>query len=201
MRVQGREVGLITGVMISKFALTYVGGTYLVNYGARVLELSRPTVLLVGMLAGLTNVVAILIGAVLSDRYGRRRIMMIMACVSFFWVLALFPIIDTRSAAAFAVGVAVTMFCSGVGTGPLGAYLAELFDTRYRYTAVGFTYAFAGVAGGGSLPIIASPIIAAYGGFTFGMIFAVLCAIAVLCITRLDETRDADLDLVGAHRS
>jgi MFS family permease len=200
LRMQGREVALVTGVMVSKFTLTYVGGTYLINYGSRVLEFSRPTVLVAGILAGLTSCTGMIIGAVASDRFGRKRVMMIMAAVSFVWVLVLFPVIDNGSAPLFAIGVGITMLCSGIGTGPLGAYLSELFDTRYRYTAVGFTYAFAGVVGGGIMPLVATPIIENWGSLAFGGVFAALCAIAILCVSRLHETKGSDLDLVGTVR-
>lgn len=201
VKKQPREVLLATGMMVMKFALTYIGGTYLVNYGTRVLELPRPQVLMAGIFAGLTLCIGIVVGAVWSDKIGRRRVITGAGCAATIWVLLLFPIIDSGAPIAFAIGVPVTLLLSGIATGPIGALLSELFDTRYRYTAVGFTYSFAGMAGGGILPLIASPIIAAWGGFAFGVLFACICAASVACVSFIGETKNSSLEVSRVHTS
>lgn len=55
--------------------------------------------------------------------------------------LALFPILDTGSAAAFFVGLTMTLAIMGISYGPAGALLPEMFKTEYRYTGAGMAYA------------------------------------------------------------
>jgi len=108
----------------------------------------------------------------------------------------LFPILDTKSPLAFALGVPVTMLIAGFATGPVPSFLSELFATRYRYTAAGFSYSAAGILGGAVPPYIASTVIPAAGGFAFGLILAALCLISLCCVLSLRETRSYELDQV-----
>jgi MFS family permease len=193
-RRQPRQVLLATGTATMVFALTYIGGTYLVSYGTAVLKLPRTYVLGIAIVGGVAISIGVVLGAVLSDRIGRRWVIVGVACVAIVWALALFPILDLGSRAAFAVGLPVTMFISGVATGPLGAFLSELFPTRYRYTAAGFSYSLAGMLGGGVPPLVAASIIASLGGFAFGVIMAAVCVVSLLCVLAIGETRQLDLE-------
>ncbi|TQC48967.1 MFS transporter [Rhodococcus sp. WS4] len=191
---QPKQVLLATGTAAMTLSLTYIGGTYLISYGTKILELPRPFVLSVAVVGGFAISVAVILGAVLSDRIGRRRMIMTAACLAIVWTLMLFPILETRSLFAFALGVPVTMFISGLATGPLGAFLSELFHTRYRYTATGLSYSLAGMLGGAIPPLIATPIIAAWGGFAFGLVMAGLAVVSLICVLVIGETKQLDLD-------
>ena len=189
-----RRILLATGTITMVFALTYIGGTYLVSYGTAVLKLSRPYVLGIAILGGVAISAGVILGGALSDRIGRRWVIVGVACVAAVWALALFPILDLRTRAAFAVGLPVTMFLSGIATGPVGAFLSELFPTRYRYTAAGVSYSLAGMLGGGVPPLVAASIISAFGGFAFGVILACVCLISLACVMAIGETRHFDLE-------
>lgn len=191
---QPRQVLLATGTAAMTMSLTYIGGTYLISYGTKMLELPRPFVLSIAIVGGFSISVAVILGAVLSDRIGRRRMIMTAACLAIVWTLMLFPILETGSLIAFAVGVPVTMFISGLATGPLGAFLSELFHTRYRYTATGLSYSLAGMLGGAIPPLIATPVIAAWGGFAFGLVMAGLAVVSLTCVLVIGETKQLDLD-------
>ncbi|WP_284748296.1 MFS transporter [Amycolatopsis sp. RTGN1] len=193
-RSQPKQILLATGTTTMTLMLTYIGGTYMVSYGTSTLKLARPDVLAVAILGGVAISVAVVLGAALSDRIGRRRMITIVACAAIVWTLLLFPILDSRSLAAFAVGIPVTMFLSGLATGPLGAFLSETFQTRYRYTATGLSYSLAGMLGGAIPPLVAGPIIAAWGGFTFGIILACVALVSLICVRAIGETKELDLD-------
>ncbi|WP_237440116.1 MFS transporter [Amycolatopsis rubida] len=193
-RSQPKQILLATGTTVMTLALTYIGGTYFVTYGTTALKLSRPNVLLAAMLGGVAISVGVVLGALLSDRIGRRRMITIVACVAIVWTLVLFPILDTRSLAAFTIGVPVTMFLSGLATGPLGAFLSEIFHTRYRYTATGLSYSLAGMLGGAIPPLIAEPIITAWGGMAFGILLACVALVSLICVRLIGETKELDLD-------
>jgi MFS family permease len=140
---------------------------------------------------------ALVIGGALSDRFGRRAVLIGGNAVAVPWALALFPVLDSGSGATFVVGVCVTTFIAGIAYGPVGAFIPELFRTRYRYSATGFTYNVAGVLGGAVPSVVAAAITAAYGSFAFGVFFAVLCLIGLGCTLALRETRHADMDQVA----
>ncbi|MGP3756831.1 MFS transporter [Streptomyces sp. BpilaLS-43] len=198
LKHQPRQVLLASGTVMIGFALTYIGGTYLVSYGTTVLDLPRTFVLSMAMVGGLAISAGVVLGAVLSDRIGRRWVIVGAAGVAVVWALALFPLLDLGSRGMFAIGVPVTLFLSGIATGPQGAFLSELFHTRYRYTAAGLSYSLAGMIGGGVPPLIAPSLIDSFGSFFFGCVLAGVCLISLICVLAVGETRQLDLDRATA---
>jgi MFS family permease len=128
----------------------------------------------------------------LTDRFGGRRVLLISNIVGIPWVLVLFPLLNTGSLAIFWLAMSVTFGIAGVGFGVAGAFLSELFPTRYRYTAAGLAYSIAAVLGGAIPPLVAEGLIGSYGSFAIGVFLAVYCVVGVLCslAPRLRETRD-----------
>lgn len=198
-RSQPLQILLATGAATMTLSLTYVGGSYMVNYGTTVLGLERPFVLAIAILGGVALSAGVVVGAVLSDRIGRRTMITVAAAVAVVWNLVLFPVLETRSHWAFALGVPITLLISGVATGPLGAFLSEVFNTRYRYTATGLSYSLAGMLGGAIPPLIAAPIITAFGGFTFGALLAAVALVSLVCVRLIGETRELDMDVDRQH--
>ncbi|NIH80753.1 MFS transporter [Amycolatopsis viridis] len=194
LKSQPREIVFASGVLVMVFAFYYLAVGYLINYGTAVLKLSRPTVLSIGIVSGAVFGIAIVLGAAISDRVGRRRIILAGNAVALVWALVLFPILDNASAVTFALGSCVTTFIAGFAYGPVGAFMPELFRTRYRYSATGFTYNVAGVLGGAVPPLVAAAITASFGGWAFGLFLAVLCLISLGCTLALRETRHAEMD-------
>ena len=195
---QWKEILLGAGSLVMAFSLGYVGIAFLTNYGTATLHLPRPQVLGAGMFGNLLNCVAIIAGGTLTDRFGRRRVLLVANVVGIPWALALFPVLDTGSIGAFWLGESVTFLIAGVGFGVAGSFLSELFHTRYRYTAAGLSYSLAGVLGGAIPPLIAASLIGTYGSFVFGIFLAVYCLAGLLCTLALRETRHRDLTEVPA---
>ncbi|WP_284748293.1 MFS transporter [Amycolatopsis sp. RTGN1] len=195
---QWKEILLGAGALVMAFSLGYVGIAFLTNYGTATLHLPRPQVLGAGMFGNLVNCLAIILGGTLTDRFGRRRVLLVANVVGIPWALALFPVLDTGSIGAFWLGESVTFLIAGVGFGVAGSFLSELFHTRYRYTAAGLSYSLAGVLGGAIPPLIAASLIGTYGSFVFGIFLAVYCLAGLLCTLALRETRHRDLTEVPA---
>lgn len=75
--------------------------------------------------------------------------------------------------------------------GPLGALLTEMFGTRVRYTGASLGYQAATLVGAGFSPLIASSLLASYGGGSTP-VSLLLCggaAVTALTVWRLRETR------------
>lgn len=190
---QWKEILLGAGALVMAFSLGYVGIAFLTNYGTATLDLPRPQVLGAGMFGNLMNCVAIIAGGLLTDHFGRRRVLLVANIVGIPWALALFPVLDTGSLGAFWLGMSVTFLIAGVGFGVAGSFLSELFNTRYRYTAAGLTYSLAAVLGGAIPPLVAASLIGSYGSFVFGIFLSVYCLAGLLCTLALRETRHRDL--------
>jgi MFS family permease len=194
LKQQPREIVFASGVPVMVFAFYYIVIGYLISYGTATLGLAETTVIAITILASAVMGIALVLGGALSDRFGRRAVLIGGNGVAVVWALALFPVLDSASATTFAVGACVTTFIAGIAYGPVGAFIPELFRTRYRYSATGFTYNVSGVLGGALPSVIAAAVTAAYGSFAFGVLFAVLCLISLVCTLALPETRHAEID-------
>lgn len=188
-----KQILLGAGSLVMAFSLGYIGIAYLTNYGTATLGLTRPSVLLAGIVGNLVNALFCGIGGVLSDRFGRRRVLITANTLGIPWALLLFPILDTGTIGAFYLGLIVTFMIAGTGFGVAGSFLSELFPTRYRYTAAGLSYSLGGVLGGAIPPLVAASIIGSYGGFFFGILLAGYCLVGLLCTLALRETRGREL--------
>jgi MFS family permease len=186
---------LAAGSVTIMFALFYTGTTYLTSYGTSPTgaALSRTLVLSLGIVAGAAMALGVIISAISADRFGRRAVIMLVCGGAAVWSLVLFPLLDTHSSVAFAIGMIVTVGLQGLAYGPAGAFLPETFPTRYRYTGTGMSYNLAGIVGGAIPPLVAAPLAAAFGSFTIGVLLCGLALLSLSCTAALTETKDRDL--------
>lgn len=103
------------------------------------------------------HIFAIPFFAWLSDRFGRRPVMLAGAVISIALVFPMFALLNSGSywliALAFLVGnpiIQASMY------GPIGAFLAEKFETQDRYTGVSLTFQLGSLLGAGTAPLMAT---------------------------------------------
>jgi MFS family permease len=135
----------------------------------------------------------VILAAVLSDRYGRRGVIMLSAAALAVWGFVVFPLIDTGSLAWISVGIGVGQILVGGMYGPQAAFFAEIFATRVRYSGASLGYQLGGILGGGLAPIVATALLATYGNTTgISVYIALACLVSLVSVWWLKETyRDA----------
>jgi MHS family proline/betaine transporter-like MFS transporter len=189
--------GLLTvvGFTLSGTVAYYVFLVYFPTYASTVLGLPLGTASMINTIGlGLFLVLIPLVGG-LSDRIGRRPLLLAHGAGCAVLAYPLFLAMD--SARTFAV--VLTAQCVGIGlqalfSGPAPAAYAEMFPTRVRYTAISIPYNLAVAAFGGSAPFIATYLVARTGhplSFTFYLIAA--GAVSFLVYLSLEETHRAEL--------
>lgn len=105
----------------------------------------------------LVNVVAIAFFAYLSDRVGRKRVLI---SGSFACMVVAFPILALLGSGSLSLvltGYAIGNIAQAAIYGPVAAYVSELFDTRARYTGAGVSYQLGAIIGGFT-PLIATSL-------------------------------------------
>jgi MFS family permease len=170
--------------------------TFITVYAVSALSLSRSEVLLVGVVSGIMECIGCVIGATLADRIGRRPVLLIAHVCGAALSLVLFPIINGATVTLFAVVTWTLFLVCGINYGPMGSFLPELFQTRYRYTGAGISYTFGTLIGGAIVPIVATTLAGDYGSYSVGILLSGLSLTALLCTLALRETRNSDLDRV-----
>ena len=189
LRLQRREIVLAGGSILAGMSFVYMANTYLTRYAHAELGYPRGFIWAVGALAGLVSITVVATSGTLSDRFGRRRIMLLgwAGCVP--WALVVIPLIDSGNRALYVVAIVGMSAIAGIGSGPTGAFIPELFATRYRYSGSAFAVNLAGVVGGALPPLIAGTVQASYGSWAVGPMLAVLAVASLVCTYLLPETR------------
>jgi MFS family permease len=191
---QWQRLLLGAGVMMVQYALFYTATTYCLSYATTVLGVDQTRMLIIVMLAVVMLGIGTAVSAVLADRVGRKRVLLIACAVSVVWALITFPLLDTTDSFLMWLALAGCLALMGLSFGPMGAFLPELFRTRYRYSGAALSYSLGGVLGGALPPLIAVKLQAGPGSFAVGVMIAVIALVSLFCVLGLPETRNQDLD-------
>ena len=190
---QRREVVLAAGSMIGFFTLGYMANAYFMGYAHTHVGYSPKLILTVGLLGGVVVVVFNALSATLSDKFGRRRVIMAALAVGVPWAFVVVPLIDTGNAVLFALAMTGTYAVAASSYGPMAAFIPEIFGTRYRYSGAGLSLNLAGLVGGAVPTIAAAPLQASWGVGSIGLMMAAIALVSLVCTVLLPETKGAAL--------
>jgi MFS family permease len=200
LHLQRREIALAAGSVLGCLGFVYMAGTYLTTYAHSHLGYSRNVILFVGVLGGLASIAFVALSATLSDRVGRRRMMLVGWAGCLPWSFVVIPLMDTGKPILYAVAIVGMYAVAAIGSGPTAAFIPELFATRYRYSGSALAVNVAGVIGGALPPLIAGTLLATYGGWAIGLMLATLALASLVCTYLLPETNGTALRTTrGVH--
>jgi len=152
-----------------------------------------PKFLLVGALCACVSAVVF---GILSDKYGRRRMYLIVTGFLALFAFPAFMLMNTGNLVLICLVIVVGFMIASQGTvGVQAAYFPELFGSRYRYAGVALGREFSSVFGGGLAPFICAALITwAAGSWWPVAIYMVLIMGITFCVTLFaPETVDRDL--------
>lgn len=155
------------------------------------LGFERSTYLMLMIGAVLFLVVGIFVGALLAERWGRRK-----AMIWFHMVVAAFAVtvpwtLSGSAAQVFGV-LALGFFVFGLIFGPLGALLSEIFPANTRYTGSALSYNFASILGAAVAPFIFIALWGATGDLTLvGAYIAGAAALSIVALLFVQDHRYA----------
>jgi MFS transporter, MHS family, shikimate and dehydroshikimate transport protein len=191
-----RQLLLAIAAGISGQAAQGLMGLWALSYAVTQLQLAPTGVLNVKALTGVCVIAMVVVAARLSDRIGRRPVMLGGNVAA---VLLAFPImflLDSGSVwtvfLALVLGLAVIQ---GFVAGPYGAFAAELFPTRIRYTGTSMGYQIAAALGAGLMPVIASSLVLLGGGslWLVALAWIGMTSISLVALLLAGEGKDRDL--------
>ena len=173
-----RALLVCTGLVIAFNVADYMLLTYMPTYLSENLRFDHTLGLLIVLVVMVVMMGLTLVVGRLSDRVGRRRI--ILAGSIGFLVAAIpgFLIIQSVTVTAIFGGMLLLGVMLVCFTGTMPATLPALFPTRIRYTGLSIGFNIAVALFGGTTPIIAAALIAATGSVmmpAYYLMFAALC--------------------------
>ncbi len=195
VRSQRRTV--ILGILtILGGTVSYFVSTYMTSYALITLHLPPSAALLVPLAAGVSVVIPTLMGGWLSDRVGRKpiliwpRILLILAAYPAFLYLT-----AQASALSLILMTCVIMGLHSLSGGLMLVLLPELLPRAVRTTGFAFIYAVGVCVFGGSTQVILTWLIGITGDPLSPAYYLILAnAISVIAIFLLDESKDSVLD-------
>ena len=193
LRHHPRNLLLSIGVGFGAFVVQGTLTTFVLSYAVQV-GFPRPSVLNALTLSSVVAIVGILGFSALSDRLGRRPVVLAGAVAMGAFVFLLFPMIDSGSVLLLTLAIVIGQgIVHPAMYGPLAALYTELFSTRSRYTGASLGYQIAGI-GAGIAPVVFASVLAAGGGtVTVAIILAACCLLTIVCTVSLRETSSDDL--------
>ncbi|GGS31447.1 hypothetical protein Snoj_35320 [Streptomyces nojiriensis] len=183
-----RAVVLGVGRMMGWSAAGYTFLVVMPSYLQSTLGTTFQRALLGTVLANLGFAASILPAGRLSDRIGRRTVMVAGALLIAALALPLLHLVQDPGAPGYAKGAALFAAGAGVGlmAGPGPAMLAEMFPARVRCTGLGLAYALSNAVFSGCAGLIITEVVARTGNVDVpGQYAAATCAVSAAALLTL----------------
>lgn len=177
------------------------GYTYLVimpSYLQSALHTGFNQALLIAVISNIGFAMTIIPSGILSDKIGRRKVMVLAAVLLLVLALPLLKILQAESSTLLVKAVVVLVAGGLVGmlAGPGPAMLSEMFPTRVRYTGLGLAYSLSNAIFSGCAGLIITGLIKETGNLDipayYVMATAVVSIFALMTLRKDDHLRSLD---------
>ncbi|MFG1466663.1 MFS transporter [Xanthobacter sp. DSM 24535] len=174
-------------VKASENTFLYIFSTFVLLLATTHLHMGRADALRAVLWASAAEVVVTLIAAHVSDRVGRRPVLLAGFVTAALSSYSLFTLEPGASFGELQALVLLCLSCHGIILGAMAAYMTELFPTRVRYTALSTSYQLASVAGGAVAPLVGAVLLQVTGSAVSVAVYASLVAIPALVSVALSR--------------
>ena len=177
------------------------GYTYLVimpTYLQSALHTGFNQALLIAVISNIGFALTIIPAGMLSDRIGRRTVMVVASCLLLILALPLLKVLQAESAtlAIKALVVLIAGGLVGILAGPGPAMLSEMFPTRVRYTGLGLAYSLSNALFSGCAGLIITGLIKQTGNVDIPAFYVMATAIAsiaaLMTLNKNDHLKDLE---------
>ncbi|CAH0251370.1 MFS transporter [Rhodococcoides fascians] len=194
-----RRLVLAAGVNVGLNSTTFVLAIFMLSYATAEapegLGLPRTDIVYGSIAALVLHGAAVVLASLLSDRIGRRPVMMGGALATIAAVLTIFHMAQWGTVTSVVLGLMIGFTATGFLFGPMYTYFTELFPKEQRQTGMGIAFHVGAVLGGGIAPLIANRIVAFTGDASnIGYYLAGACIISLTCLWILPETAPVRLE-------
>jgi MFS family permease len=192
-----KYVGIATAVLIGQGVVWYSGQFWALYFLQQVSKVDPLTSAYIVGAALLIATPSLIFFGWLSDIIGRKPVIlggMLLAAITYYPLYLWLGTVTQPGNINYPIAVFIIfiLVCYvGMVYGPVGAFLAEYFPGRIRYTSVSVPYHIGNGWGGGLVPFITSAAFAATGSIGYALIYPIVVPAVcfVLCLFLMPETR------------
>jgi len=190
VRTYWKQILQVIGMKTGETAAFFFLATFSITYGVQFIHLDRTLMLNAVLVGALAEMIAAPLWGLLSDRVGRRPVMMFGAGFLIVFAAPFFLLLNSGQAPLIYIALISAM---GIGHGaiasPAGAFFAEIFPTRVRLSGVSLGIQLTSALAGGFTPLIATALMASYHSYVpIAIYIAVLAAVSLLSALFTAET-------------
>jgi metabolite-proton symporter len=185
-----RELIFGTFAAVATFVTFYIMTVFSLSWATTHLGFSRRDFLIMELFSILFFVIGIPLSAIVADRLGRKKILLVVSFAIGLFGLSFSYFLDSGSTSLITFFLCFGMVLMGLTYGPLGTFLSELFPTEVRYSGASMTFNLAGIIGASFAPLIAIWLATNYGIGSVGYYLsaaAVITFLALLAIRKKEE--------------
>lgn len=182
LREHPRALVAGTFAALATFVLFYLMTVFTLSHGTSVLGYSRTEFLTMQMWGVLCFALTIPISALLADRYGRTRVLLLASIAIGLFGLGFASLFNAHSSAAVVAFLSLGLGLMGLTYGPLGTALAEQYPTAVRYTGASLSFNMAGIFGASLAPYIATELARNYGLAAVGYYLSAAALLTILAL-------------------
>ncbi len=126
-------------------------------------DIERTTALMTVLASSVVTVVSIPYFAAMSDRVGRKRVLLVAGVATTLTAFPFVLLLQTGNVALLLVAVLIPGLTLGALYGPMAAFYYEIFSAEVRYSGASIGYQLGAVVGGGFAPLIATALLESTG--------------------------------------
>ncbi|MFC5993093.1 MFS transporter [Pseudonocardia hispaniensis] len=154
-----RQLGRFMGLTVVQFTSYYVFLTYTPNYMIAHLDIAPTTAYTASTIALAIAIILQPVMGTLSDRVGRKPVMMGSCVAIFLFVLPAYMLMGQAGIISAIAAQCILMICLSGYLGAQSATLAEVFPTRLRVTGFAIGYSLSAAIFGGSASYVAELLV------------------------------------------
>jgi metabolite-proton symporter len=176
------------------YNLFYTATVFCLSYGTLSLNIARADFLQMLCVAVLFMAAITPISAGLSDKFGRKPVLLIGCLLAILAGFSLAPLMASGSLWQITLFLSIALLLMGATFAPMGAFLPEQFPVAVRYTGAGLSYNLGGILGASTAPFISQLLVDKGGLVWVGYYVSAMALVSLVAIILMNETQQRNFN-------